>query len=131
MRIGGISGRAACSAARRAGQAAIAGLLAAGLLAGCAGMGAGGRQAAIPPRDALPLDQATASLAEATILRAELAPGRRKLVIDPLIDRATGAQTATTRSMETQIANLIRTRHPELELVPFTAANLEEKPLIL
>lgn len=128
MRIGVFSGRAARSAARRVGQAAGAALLAAGLLAGCA---AGRQQAAIPPRDALPLDQATASLAVATILRAELAPGRRKLAIDPLIDRATGAQTAATRSMETQIAALIRDRHPELELVPFTAANLEEKPLIL
>jgi len=114
----------------------------AALLAGCAGVG--GQQAAppptaeaapIPPKDALPLDQATVALADATLLRAQLPPagagGRYRLVIDPLIDRATGAETETTRAMERRIVTLVRERHPQFDLRPFTAASLDEKPLIL
>ena len=75
------------------------------LVAGCAGMrgqeparSTADAAAPIPPKDALPLDEATIALAEATLLRAQLPPpgpsGRHLLVIDPLIDRATGAETA-------------------------------------
>ena len=117
-------------------------LAAAALTAGCAGTGAqdAARSAAaeaapIPPKDALPLDQATVALADATLLRAQLPPpgpsGRYKLVIDPLIDRATGAETETTRAMGRRIGGLVRERHPQFDLRPFTTASLDEKPLIL
>ena len=113
------------------------------LLAGCAGMA--GREAArptadtaaapIPPKEALPLDQAAVALADATLLRAQLPPpgpsGRYRLVIDPLIDRATGAETQATRAMERRIATLVRERHQRFDLRPFTTASLDEKPLIL
>jgi hypothetical protein len=113
------------------------------LLAGC--VGTTGQQAAlpaadvaeapIPPQDALPLDQAAVALADATLLRAQLPPpgpsGRYKLVIDPLIDRATGGETETTRAMERRIVRLIREKHQRFDLRPFTTANLDEKPLIL
>ena len=86
-----------------------------------------------PPRDAQPLDQAVASLADATLARAVLptGSGRRVLVIDPLIDRATGAETRATRRMETQMAALIRARHPRFELRPFTTASLDQRPVVL
>jgi hypothetical protein len=91
--------------------------------------------APIPPKDALPLDQAAVALADATLLRAQLPPpgpsGRYRLVIDPLIDRATGAETQATRAMERRIVTLVRERHPRFDLQPFTVASLDEKPLIL
>ena len=130
---------------RRATAVALAASVCAALLAGCAGMQ--GREAAqpavaatpvaapIPPKDALPLDQAAVALADATLLRAELPPpgasGRYRLVIDPLIDRATGAETQATRAMERRIVSLVRERHPRFEVRPFTTASLDEKPLIL
>jgi OmpA family len=88
-----------------------------------------------PPREALPLEEAVVALAEATLAGARTLPPRQEggpwpLVIDPLIDRATGAETATTRSMVAQIEQLVRERHPEFELKPFTTASLDAKPLI-
>ena len=128
---------------RGATVAALVLTLCTALLAGCAGMQ--GREAAqqpaaaaaapIPPKEALPLDQATVALADATLLRAQLPPpgpsGRYSVVIDPLIDRATGAETEATRTMERRIVSLVRERHPRFEVRPFTTTSLDEKPLIL
>jgi len=86
-------------------------------------------------RAALPFDDAVVQLAEATLAGARnaapAANGRPKLVIDPLIDRATGQENAATRSMVARIETVIRERYPELELVAFTPENLDAKPLIL
>lgn len=110
------------------------------LLVGCAGRmdlpsDAASGPGVTPPRDALPLEEATVRLAEATLAGARTAPnrteGRRKLVIDPLIDRATGAETAATRVMVARIETLVRERYPEFDLQPFTVAALDEQPLIL
>ena len=88
-----------------------------------------------PPREALPLDAAVASLTRALFDRAQLAsPGpaeRRILVIDPLIDHETGNEQAVTRSMEERITAVVRDRYPQIEPRPFTSANLEERPLVL
>ncbi|TDG32548.1 OmpA family protein [Paracraurococcus ruber] len=89
-----------------------------------------------PPKAALPFDDAVLALAEATLAGARTLPeiaagGRRMLVIDPLIDRASGAETAATRGMEARIAALVRERHPEFDLQPFSLAALEAQPLIL
>jgi hypothetical protein len=122
---------------RRATVAALALSLCVAVLAGCAGRDAAQPAAAapIPPKEALPLDRATVALADATLLRAQLPPpgpsGRYKLVIDPLIDRATGIETLATRAMERHIDALVRERHPRFDLRPFTTASLDEKPLIL
>jgi outer membrane protein OmpA-like peptidoglycan-associated protein len=53
------------------------------------------------------------------------------LVIDPLIDRATGTETATTRAMSRRIAARVEERHPGYVLQPFTLASLEARPLVL
>ena len=86
-----------------------------------------------PPREALPLEQATLALGEAALAATRsLPPGeRRTIVIDPLLDRASGTETGATRSMVSRISTLIRERYPSLELKPFTLAALDEKPLIL
>lgn len=85
------------------------------------------------PKEALPLDEAVIRLAEATLAseRNVSLGTRRAIVIDPLIDRASGAETAATRFMSSRIEELVREKYPELELKPFTTATLDEKPLIL
>ena len=51
------------------------------------------------------------------------APEKVKLVIDPLIDSASGAQSRATRLEGRMIADLVRRSYPRFEVVPFTAAN--------
>ncbi|MDN3567674.1 OmpA family protein [Paeniroseomonas aquatica] len=89
-------------------------------------------QAPKPPKEAQPLDAAVLSLADAVLARAEISrPGPHELVIDPLIDRASGTETATTRAMSRRIASVVRERHPSYRVQPFTLASLESKPLVL
>ncbi|MDB5372554.1 MAG: OmpA family protein [Belnapia sp.] len=101
-------------------------------LAACATDQAPVAQAPKPPKEALPLDAAVLSLADAVLLRAGLPPGPpRPLVIDPLIDRATGTETATTRAMSRRIAAAVTDHHPNYRLQPFTLASLDARPLVL
>ncbi len=54
------------------------------------------------------------------------------LLIDPLIDGNTGAQSTTTRSMEQQIRALIAAKFADkYEVKPFTAENVAKLPLLL
>ncbi len=83
-------------------------------------------------RAAQPFDEAVAGLADALVAKVDGTPrGRRILVIDPLIERATGAQTVATRSIGERIEQRVRSRHPGVELRPFNTAALAERPLIL
>lgn len=89
----------------------------------------------LQPDTALPLAEATLVLVDATLNDAELQPlpeGRRRvLVIDPIIDRATGQETAATRMIGRSMAELIAERHPQFEVRPFTEAVLNENPFLL
>jgi len=58
-------------------------------------------------------------------------PAKVRLVIDPLIDGATGVQSAATRAIEQRIAELVRTSHRRFEIRPFSAAALAELPVVL
>jgi outer membrane protein OmpA-like peptidoglycan-associated protein len=92
-------------------------------------------QAPTPPRSAQTLDDAVVSMTIALFDRARIDPpgisGRYSLVVDPLIDRATGEQSVTTRGMEQRIGAVIRDRYPDIDLRPFSTASLAERPLIL
>ena len=97
-----------------------------------------GQQAAAPlqqspPKDALAVDDAVDQLAVALFARANLGPDTtgRTLVINPLIDRATGNQAAATQSMERRITRLVRARFSAIEPQPFSADNLAAQPLLL
>jgi tetratricopeptide (TPR) repeat protein len=85
----------------------------------------------------LPYDQAVLSAATALLGNAKLppegAPAQPKyaVVIDPLIDGVTGAQSNATRSMGARIATLMREQYPLYELQPFSAANVARNPLVL
>jgi outer membrane protein OmpA-like peptidoglycan-associated protein len=92
---------------------------------------------ASPPPPILPYDDAVLSAATALLKNAKLpsegtAPqARYTIVIDPLIDGMTGAQSTATRSMGQRLAALIRTQYPQYEILPFTAANVARSPLVL
>lgn len=87
------------------------------------------------PDTALPLAEATLALVDATLNDAELPPlveGRRRvLVIDPIIDRATGQETLATRIIGRRMAELIAERHPQFEVKPFIESVMAENPFFL
>jgi hypothetical protein len=85
-----------------------------------------------PPPPVLPFDEAVTSAANALLGRTTLpAGGRFELVIDPLIDGVTGAQTNATQTMGSRIVDLIRQRYPQYVVLPFTAQNVQKTPLVL
>jgi outer membrane protein OmpA-like peptidoglycan-associated protein len=63
--------------------------------------------------------------------RTRLGNEPRALVIDPLIDANTGAQTVSTVRMGTQLESIVRTRHAGWAVAPLTRAALAQKPLLL
>ena len=64
-----------------------------------------------PPPTPVAFQEALLNAANGLFSKVNLqgAPDRIPLVIDPLIDGATGAQSTATQSMERRIADLIRT----------------------
>jgi outer membrane protein OmpA-like peptidoglycan-associated protein len=90
-----------------------------------------------PPLPMLPYDQAVLAAATALLGNTKLPPEgsppqpKYTIVIDPLIDGMTGAQSIATRSMGAQIATLMRERYPSFDLQPFSAANVARNPLVL
>ena len=88
---------------------------------------------AAPPPPILPYDEAVLTAATTLLKNAQLpaAGARHAVVIDPLVDGMTGAQSNTTRSMGQKLATLIREQYPQLELLPFSAANVARSPLVL
>jgi outer membrane protein OmpA-like peptidoglycan-associated protein len=90
----------------------------------------------LPPA-AMPFDEAVLSAAHALLSKAQLpaagqgAQPRYTLVIDPLIDGMTGAQSRATQSMGARLTGLIREKYPQYEVQPFSAANVAKSPLVL
>jgi outer membrane protein OmpA-like peptidoglycan-associated protein len=81
-----------------------------------------------------PFDAAVVQAADKLFASAEAGapPGTRQaLVIDPLIDEATGFRSAATRSMESQIVDLARTKYPQFEVQELTSETLAKEPLVL
>lgn len=89
--------------------------------------------AAPTPPPILPFDQALANAANTLFSKAQLpeAPPKLDLVIDPLIDGATGAQSVTTRSMERTLVNLVKSQHPRFEVQPFNTSTVAKSPIVL
>jgi outer membrane protein OmpA-like peptidoglycan-associated protein len=92
--------------------------------------------APVPPPILL-YDDAVLSAANALLKNAQVpthgtAPQPRyTVVIDPLVDGMTGAQSSTTRAMGLQLAALIRSHYPQYDLQPFSAAAVARNPLVL
>ncbi|MBE0549875.1 MAG: OmpA family protein [Rubrivivax sp.] len=64
--------------------------------------------------------------------KAQLPPDTEwDLVIDPLIDGVTGAQTQATRAMGTRITRIIKESFPRYAVQPFNSGSLMRGPLLL
>jgi outer membrane protein OmpA-like peptidoglycan-associated protein len=91
--------------------------------------------AAPAPPPVLPFEEAVLSAANNLLGRAQLPAnppeGKFRLVIDPLIDGVTGAQSNASQAMGARIVALIRERYPQYEVQPFTAGNVQKSPLVL
>jgi outer membrane protein OmpA-like peptidoglycan-associated protein len=86
-----------------------------------------------PPPPILPLQQALANATNALFSNAQLPAGadaRLPLVVDPLIDGNTWAQTTATRSMESTVLQIVKERYPRFEPLPFTTAALARGPIV-
>ncbi len=91
---------------------------------------------ATPPPAQL-YDKAVLSAATALFTNAKLPPAgspalpKYPLVIDPLIDGMTGAQSVQTKSMGLRLAALMRDHYPQFDVQEFSAANVAKSPLVL
>ncbi len=85
-----------------------------------------------PAGEAQTLDDAVASLTTEPLARARIDPAeKRVLVVDPVIDRISGNQTAVTRAMEPRVVRTVRQQYPHIEAIPFTLASLDRQPVVL
>lgn len=88
--------------------------------------------ASVPPKEALALNDAVDAMTVALFARAQLDPAApRTVVVDPLVDRNTGAQSAVTRAMEGRMASTMGARFPHMSYGAFTEKNLAGRPLVL
>nr|MBL8412019.1 OmpA family protein [Dechloromonas sp.] len=78
------------------------------------------------------LSAATALLGNAK-LPPEGTPARQRyaVVIDPLVDGMTGAQSVTTQSMGARLTKLMREQYPQYDVQPFSAGNVAKSPFVL
>ena len=85
----------------------------------------------------LSFEDAVLKAANELFSKAQLptAPGsgsaKSPLVIDPLVDGITGAQSKATQSVESLIVGLARTQYPQFEVHPFSSENVAKSPLVL
>lgn len=90
-----------------------------------------------PPVQPIPFDEAVLKAANDLFGRAQLsaagADGSAKniLVIDPLIDGVSGAQSMATRSMEARLVELVKSKYPRFEVEPFSTSTVAKSPIVL
>jgi len=86
-----------------------------------------------PPPTPLAFQEALLNAANTLFSKAALqgAPDRIPLVIDPLIDGSTGAQSTATQMMERRIADLVRTHYARFEVTPFASEAIAKRPVVL
>ena len=63
--------------------------------------------------------------------RSQLGIEPRALVVDPLIDANTGAQTVSTVKMGTQLESIVKQQNIAWQVKPLTRESLAERPLLL
>jgi outer membrane protein OmpA-like peptidoglycan-associated protein len=63
--------------------------------------------------------------------KAELGDEARPVVVDPLIDANTGAQTESTEQMGKNLESVLKNRHSSWQVKPLTRQTLAAQPLLL
>jgi outer membrane protein OmpA-like peptidoglycan-associated protein len=87
-----------------------------------------------PPPPILPLQEAVLSAAKALFSNAQLGDrneSKINVVIDPLIDGASGAQTYSSARMRFQLMDIVKKDFPRFDVKPFNTQSVNEKPLLL
>lgn len=81
----------------------------------------------------VPFENAIARAGQQLLAQARGIVGNdaRTLVIDPLIDANTGAQTVSTVKMGEQLESIVKQRHANWRIQPLTRQALNDKPLLL
>ena len=98
---------------------------------------AGSSAPAPTPPPVQPYDKAVLSAATALFNNAHLPPpgapaqSRYTVVIDPLIDGMTGAQSVATQSMGLRLTKMMQAQYPQFDVQEFSAANVAKSPLVL
>ena len=116
----------------RRAAAACAGGVAAALVVACA---------APPPQATsvgeMPFEQAVAQAADGLVGQVQKGPAllaklnKRTVVLDPMLDAATGQQTAATALLETRVGERLAAKPDVFEILPFQSANLSKAQLLL
>lgn len=95
-----------------------------------------------PPRTGeVSFDQAVAGATDDLFNQTQKLPGflaqveakinRRVLVIDPVIDAASGQQTAVSNMVEQRVAERVRAKHAQFDILPFQPASLSRAQYLL
>ncbi len=85
--------------------------------------------AAAPP--IIPFDQALLKAANDLLSKASVDGDKVTLLIDPLIDGVTGAQTVATRGMERRIVELVKADYPKFQVDKFSTGAVAKSPIVL
>jgi len=88
----------------------------------------------------LPFDQAVAQAIDGLVAQTQKLPAflakveakvnRKAVIVDPMIDAASGQQTGVTRLMEQKVTERL-SQHPQMELLPFQGPNLARAQYLL
>src|SRR6266849_486081 len=86
-----------------------------------------------PPPTPVAFEKALLQAANDLFTKAKLedAPQKVVLVIDPLIDGVTGAESNATQLMERRIVDLARNNYPRFEVARFSSASVAKSPVVL
>ncbi len=90
-------------------------------------------QAQTPAAPPAPFDTALLNAANGLFSQAQLPSGDSpvELVIDPLIDGVSGAQSVASHLMEQRLTQLAEKSYPRFKVQPFTTEVIERSPVVL
>jgi outer membrane protein OmpA-like peptidoglycan-associated protein len=95
-------------------------------MAGCAAV-----QAQQAPPMPVPYPEALQRAANDLFGKANLSADRVELVIDPLVDASSGAQSAATRAMQQTLIDIAQKSYPRFVVQPFSSEVLARAPVVL
>jgi outer membrane protein OmpA-like peptidoglycan-associated protein len=86
-----------------------------------------------PPPTPIPFNDALLKAANDLFSKANLsgAPDKVTLVIDPLIDGVSGAQSRATHLEEARITELVKTTYPRFQVARFSSEAVSKAPVVL
>jgi outer membrane protein OmpA-like peptidoglycan-associated protein len=89
--------------------------------------------AAPPPPTPVAFDAALLKAANDLLSKANLegAPDKVTLVIDPLIDGVTGAQSNATHLEEKRVVELVKSNYPRFQVARFSSETVAKSPIVL